>query len=95
MHLGAPWDTAEPFGSRLVAGTPAGKIAFDFVIAGTGYSVELDRVPELVDFVDQIQLWSDRYTPAAADEQDETLGATLTSGPDLNFSRKNRAARQI
>jgi FAD-dependent urate hydroxylase len=87
LHLGAPWSTAEPFGSRLLAEMPEGKIAVDFVIAGTGYSVELDRVPELVDLVDQIQLWSDRFTPPA-DEQDETLGAHPYLGSGFEFLEK-------
>ena len=90
LHLGAPWDAAEPFGSRLVAGTPGGKIAFDFVIAGTGYSVELDRVPELVDFADQILLWNDRFTPSE-DEQDKTLGAHPYLGSGFEFLEKEPA----
>jgi len=87
LHLGATWAGAETFGSRLVADTSEGKIAFDFVIAGTGYAVELDRVPELVNLVDDILLWRDRFTPPE-DEQDDTLGAHPYLGSGFEFLEK-------
>lgn len=72
LHLDAPWISAKPHGRRLLASTAQGHIAFDFVIAGTGYGVDLGARPELVDFAHEILLWRDRFTPAE-EERDEVL----------------------
>lgn len=37
----------------------------DFIISATGYTVDLALRPELQEFVGDIQLWSDQYSPAA------------------------------
>jgi cation diffusion facilitator CzcD-associated flavoprotein CzcO len=74
LHLASPWTAADPLGRRFVASTPHGKIAFDFAIAGTGYTVDLDAQPELREFAGEILRWSDRFTPPH-DEQDDTLAA--------------------
>jgi cation diffusion facilitator CzcD-associated flavoprotein CzcO len=87
LHLAAPWTLARPFGSRLLATTPQGDIAFDFVIAGTGYEVDLGKRPELADFADQILLWRDRFA-SPADEQDEILAAHPYLGPGHEFLEK-------
>jgi cation diffusion facilitator CzcD-associated flavoprotein CzcO len=74
LHLASPWTAAKPAGSRLVASTPQGEIAFDFAIAGTGYAVDLAAQPELRDFANEILVWRDRFTPTG-DEQDDNLAA--------------------
>ncbi|MFT4117607.1 FAD-dependent oxidoreductase [Bradyrhizobium sp.] len=87
LHLAAPWASAKPFGRRLLATTPQGDIAFDFVIAGTGFQVDLGLRPELADFADRILLWRDRFTPAA-DERDESLAAHPYLGAAHEFLEK-------
>lgn len=77
LHLAAPWTSAKPFGRRLLATTPHGDIAFDFVIAGTGYRVDLAKTPELAAFSDKILLWRDRFSPSA-DEQDDPRRTSLS-----------------
>ncbi len=74
LHLASPWTAAKAVGSRLVASTPQGEIAFDFAIAGTGYAVDLAAQPQLRDFADEILLWRDRFTPPD-DERDDNLAA--------------------
>jgi len=74
LHLASPWTAAEPLGRRFVATTPHGKIAFDFAIAGTGYTVDLDAQPELREFAGEILRWGDRFTPPDG-EEDEGLAA--------------------
>src|SRR5258708_5211270 len=54
LHLASPWTAAESLGRRFVASTPHGKLAFDFAIAGTGYTVDLAAQPELQDFAGEI-----------------------------------------
>lgn len=87
LHLAAPWTSAKPFGRRLLAATPKGEIAFDFVIAGTGYQVDLAKRPELAAFADQILLWRDRFSPPA-DQSDEFLGAHPYLGSGHEFLEK-------
>jgi FAD-dependent urate hydroxylase len=87
LHLGAPWLSAKTHGRRLLATTPRGQIAFDFVIAGTGYGVDLAARTELSDVADQILLWRDRFTPAEK-EQDEVLAAYPYLGAGHEFLEK-------
>lgn len=87
LHLAAPWISAKPFGRRLLAATPQGEIAFDFVIAGTGYQVDLAKRPELAAFSDQILLWRDRFSPPS-DQSDESLGAHPYLGSGHEFLEK-------
>lgn len=87
LHLAAPWTSAKPFGRRLLATTPQGDIAFDFVIAGTGYQVDLTKRPELAPFAGEILLWRDRFSPIA-DERDDALGAHPYLGSGHEFLEK-------
>ena len=87
LHLGAPWIAAKPHGKRLLATTPQGQIAFDFVIAGTGYGVDLAARPELSDFAHQISLWRDRFLPAE-DERDDVLAAYPYLGAGHEYLEK-------
>lgn len=87
LHPAAPWTAAKPFGRRLLATTPQGDIAFDFVIAGTGYQVDLAKRPELAGFSSEILLWRDRFSPAAG-EQDDFLGAHPYLGAGHEFLEK-------
>ena len=73
LHLSSPWTDVRADGDRGIAVTPRGEFKFDFVVAGTGFTVDAHRRPELADFADDILLWRDRFTPSA-DEQDEGLG---------------------
>ena len=87
LHLAAPWTAARPLARRLRATTPQGEISFDFVIAGTGYGVDLSARPELADFADQILLWRDRFAPPE-DEQDETLASHPYLGAGHEYLEK-------
>lgn len=88
LHLASPWNSATPLGSRLVADTPQGTIAFDFVIAGTGYSVDLAEQPELRDFADEILLWRDRFVPPQ-DQQDKAFAAYPYLGEGHEYLEKH------
>jgi cation diffusion facilitator CzcD-associated flavoprotein CzcO len=92
VHQASPWLSAKLGGSRVVAGTPQGELAFDFAIAGTGYSVDLAAQLELSDFAGEILLWRDRFTPPE-DECDETLAAHpyLGSGHEYLEKQAGRA----
>jgi cation diffusion facilitator CzcD-associated flavoprotein CzcO len=74
LHLAAPWTSARLENGKVLAESAGRSFAFDHVIAGTGYVVDLASRGELQDFADHILLWRHRYTPPAGEENDE-LGA--------------------
>ncbi|WP_372424314.1 FAD/NAD(P)-binding protein [Salinarimonas chemoclinalis] len=53
-----------------LAGRDTG-LAFDFVVAGTGYATDLAARPELADVVPDLALWGDRYVPPPGEENAE------------------------
>jgi cation diffusion facilitator CzcD-associated flavoprotein CzcO len=56
-------------GHGKVTAKAGGKtMRFDYLIAGTGYRIDLAAQPELARIHDKIALWSDRYKPAAGEE---------------------------
>lgn len=87
LHLGAPLISARLKGVRPVAETPQGEFAFDFAIAGTGYSVDLGSQAELRDFAGEILLWQDRFAPPD-DQRDETLAAYPYLGSGHEYLEK-------
>jgi FAD-dependent urate hydroxylase len=91
LHLGAPWHEAAVVNQRVRARAADGDFAFDFVIAGTGYAVDLHARPELARIADHVLLWRDRYQPAP-DERDEALGAHPYLGDALEYVEKQPGA---
>ncbi|KJC59944.1 monooxygenase [Bradyrhizobium sp. LTSPM299] len=87
LHLGAPLISTRLKGVRPVAETPQGEFAFDFAIAGTGYSVDLGAQTELRDVADEILLWRDRLTPPDH-ARDETLSAYPYLGAGHEYLEK-------
>jgi cation diffusion facilitator CzcD-associated flavoprotein CzcO len=74
LHLGSPIASAGMHGDRVHLTTDRETSAFDFVILGTGFAVDVGLRPELARFADRIARWSDRYTPAAGDEHPVLAG---------------------
>ncbi|MEX3985387.1 NAD(P)-binding domain-containing protein [Paraburkholderia sp. EG287A] len=91
LHLDAVWQRATVEGTRVAARVNDATFAFDFVIAGTGYAVDLHARPELADLADHVLLWRDHYTPAPH-EQDEALGAHPYLGAALEYLEKTPGA---
>jgi len=87
LHLASPWTDARSSGSQVVVRTPRGEFTFDFVIAGTGFTVDARQRPELADFADDILSWRDRFAPPP-DEQDESLGAYPYLGSGHEYLEK-------
>lgn len=67
LHLGARDPQLQMEGNAIVLTTGGERLplAFDFVIAGTGYTVDLSARLELARISDEIALWRDRYIPPA------------------------------
>ncbi|SAL22479.1 FAD-dependent oxidoreductase [Caballeronia choica] len=87
LHLGAPWQEAAVAGERVRARAGDGSFEFDFVIAGTGYAVDLHARPELAHVADHVLLWRHRHAPAP-DERDDALGAHPYLGDALEYLEK-------
>ncbi|WP_315838544.1 NAD(P)/FAD-dependent oxidoreductase [Bradyrhizobium prioriisuperbiae] len=63
------------------------KKLFDFLIAGTGFTVDLGTRKELARFSNKIALWSDRYTPPPGEES-AVLGAYPYLSANFQFTEK-------
>lgn len=87
MHIGQPWDAAREEAGRAVLSTPAGEFTADFLITGTGVSMDPGLVPELAHCAHNIAQWADRYTPPTA-EANARLGQFPYLGPDSAFLEK-------
>ncbi|MBN9018975.1 MAG: NAD(P)/FAD-dependent oxidoreductase [Rhizobiales bacterium] len=68
LHLGSPIESLAMDGGRIRLATPQMSAHYDFLIVGTGFSVDLSTRPELARFADKIALWQDRYTVPAGEE---------------------------
>ena len=69
IHMSTSLTDAALAGHGKVTAKAGGKtMRFDYLIAGTGYRIDLAAQPELARIHDKIALWSDRYKPAAGEE---------------------------
>ncbi|MBL8382923.1 MAG: NAD(P)/FAD-dependent oxidoreductase [Burkholderiales bacterium] len=66
VRAGCPWLRVAFEGGEVRVDTPAGTLAYDFVVAATGSIVRLEARAELALAARQIARWRDRYTPPAA-----------------------------
>lgn len=63
----------------------------DFVMLGTGFSIDPVSRPELDPYQDQIACWEDRYTPPAG-EENPALGRFPWLDDDFSFTEKSPGA---
>ncbi|MBV8925085.1 MAG: NAD(P)/FAD-dependent oxidoreductase [Bradyrhizobium sp.] len=87
MHLGCPINHLHFEDGRIKFSSPRATHAFDFLIAGTGFVVDLAGRPELARFHDQIACWSDRYRPPAGEDH-PLLGAYPYLSGNFQFTEK-------
>jgi len=85
LYLNSPWDQVAVAGDGKVA-VRSGAVThrFDYVIAGTGYQIDLSAQPELARIHASIALWRDRYHPAPG-EQNRAGGAYPYLGAAFQF----------
>lgn len=89
LHLGARDPALSVDGNAIrlkLAGRDSG-LRFDYVIAGTGYSVDLAARPELASLVERIALWRDRYRPEPGEGNAELSRCPYLS-PGFAFTEK-------
>jgi cation diffusion facilitator CzcD-associated flavoprotein CzcO len=87
LHLSSPWTAARSVGPQAVGVTPRGEFTSDFVIVGTGFTVDARQRPELAGFADDILLWRDRFTPPA-NKRDEVFGGYPYLGSGHEYLEK-------
>jgi cation diffusion facilitator CzcD-associated flavoprotein CzcO len=69
IHLSTSLTDAAVAGNGKLTAKANGKtMRFDYLIAGTGYRIDLAAQPELARIHDKIALWGDRYKPPAGEE---------------------------
>jgi cation diffusion facilitator CzcD-associated flavoprotein CzcO len=87
IRLGCPLERVGFENEKILLTTSRGTKAFDFLIAGTGFAVDLAARPELARFHDKIACWSDRYRPPDGEEH-PLLGAYPYLSPNFQFTEK-------
>ncbi|MDB5359203.1 MAG: oxidoreductase [Rhodospirillales bacterium] len=87
LHTGSPWTGLGIVGDAVAARTPKGEFAFDFLIIGTGFTVDLSLRPELAALAPDIATWADRFDPPAG-EGHAALGQFPYLAPDCSFTAK-------
>ena len=83
----APILSAKESNGRAYIETKGGNFEADFVIAGTGFDVDLHSRPELDGVADLIATWSDRYAPPPS-EANPRLGRYPYLDDGMAFTEK-------
>jgi cation diffusion facilitator CzcD-associated flavoprotein CzcO len=91
LEMGAPWRRVAMEGKRIRIETAEASWTFDHILLGTGFETDLARRPELADLVDQVALWSDRFTPPPG-EEDPQLARYPYLGPAFELTERTRGA---
>ncbi|WP_040508820.1 SidA/IucD/PvdA family monooxygenase [Gluconobacter morbifer] len=88
FHPGMPWTATRMDGNEVVVTTPQGEMRFDYLIIGTGFSIDLTQRPETKDFAGSVLLWRDCFTPPEGEES-ELLSSHPYLGSRFEFLPKD------
>lgn len=84
FHLNCAVESASLNDGVVRLQTSRGAIETDFVIAATGFSVDLAHRPELAAFADNIRFWQDRFMPEQDNRVNGRINPELALSPDLD-----------
>jgi len=87
IHSGTHWNTVSHDGAHVRIDASDAPLTADFVIAGTGYTVDLTVRPELADHRALIATWRDKFAPPPG-EGDDGLAAAAYLGPNFEMTEK-------
>jgi cation diffusion facilitator CzcD-associated flavoprotein CzcO len=88
FHFGCGVRAMTAVGDAVRIETASGRrFDTDFVILGTGFTVDVRARPELAGFADKIATWADRFTPPA-DLASEELARFPYLAPDFAFTER-------
>jgi cation diffusion facilitator CzcD-associated flavoprotein CzcO len=85
IHFNAPILAAHMAGDELVLETPDATYHVDFLLLGTGFTVNFGNTPYLAPYLDKIALWADRYIDPAGPEKFKN---SPYLGPHFEFTEK-------
>ena len=88
VHLGTPVHAATRTGDRVrldLGGADPRAVECDFLILGTGYRVDLSRVPELAALAPHVRRWADRLPDLPAETWRAPLAAYPVLGPGFEL----------
>lgn len=91
MQAGTPWDTCRTQDKVIEVRSGDRTFTFDFVVAGTGISVDLGLRRELDELRPQLALWQDRFMPPA-DLRHGTLSSFPYLGRHGEFTEREQGA---
>ena len=94
IHPAAHWNAVSFDGERIQIDATDGPLAADFVIAGTGYVVDLTVKPELAEHLALIATWRDKYTPPHWRRRREPFGRRLSRAELRDDREDSRAPRR-
>ncbi|WP_404294315.1 NAD(P)-binding domain-containing protein (plasmid) [Microvirga sp. RSM25] len=63
LHLGAPVDGVRHDRGVIMLTTGREQFELDYLVAATGFEINLDRRPELSSIIGEAATWGDRYSP--------------------------------
>jgi cation diffusion facilitator CzcD-associated flavoprotein CzcO len=91
FHVDSPWTRVGMAGDAIAVETPHRTFSFDFLIIGTGFTVDLALRPALGALASEIATWGDRYTPPPGEEH-AVLAQFPYLAPDCSFTAKRPGA---
>jgi cation diffusion facilitator CzcD-associated flavoprotein CzcO len=91
IHPAAHWNVVSFDGARIHIDATDGPLIADFVVAGTGYVVDLTAKSELAQHLPLIATWRDKFTPPPG-EEDESLSAAAYLGANFEMTEKTPGA---
>lgn len=95
LDMATGWDSVEQKGDAVVITTSRGeKVEVDFIILGTGFTVDLSRVAYLAGLHQDILLWRDIW-PQQQDGIDVDIGRHPYLGPNLECRGRTPEAEVV
>lgn len=91
---GAGISSARMEDRQAIITTPRGDVHGDFVIAGTGFDIDLTLRPELANVAEHVMTWGDAYQPPA-DQQNARMAKFPYLDPNMAFVPKATGADWI
>jgi cation diffusion facilitator CzcD-associated flavoprotein CzcO len=68
LHLNSPWSAVAVRGAKVIVSVEERELPFDYIIAGTGYQIDLSAQPEFARVHEYVARWNDLYQPEAGEE---------------------------
>ncbi len=92
LRKGTTWSGVAMDGDDVVLTASDGTVGrYDFLVLGTGYTIDVRLRPELAAFAEHIALWQDRFTPPPGEENPVVAHFPYLNA-DLSFQEREPGA---